>query len=162
MAVLDFLLIGLLALCAVLGFWRGFVSEVLAVAAWVVAIILARAFSGELAVHMRFVEAPLLRQGVAFVAILLATLMASGVIRWVLRELLRAAGLGALDRLLGASFGALKALVIALLLVLSAGLTGVSQAAWWREASLTPPLQAAVLAARPWLPEAVAKRVRFD
>lgn len=162
MAALDIFLLALLALCAGLGFWRGFVSEVLAIAAWVVAIIVARAFSAELAGLMVFVEAPLLRQGIAFAVLLIGVLMASGLLRWALRALMRVAGLGTADRLLGASFGVLKGLLIALLLVLAGGLTGVSQAGWWREAALTPPLQTAVLAARPWLPDAVAKRVRFD
>lgn len=162
MVAVDIFLLGLLALCAILGFWRGFVSEVLAIAAWVIAIILARAFGGALAARMVFVDAALLREIAAFVLILVVTLMASGMIRWALRGLLRAAGLGAADRLLGASFGALKAVVIAMLLVLAGGLTGLSQAPWWREASLTAPLQVAVLATRPWMPAALAKRVRFD
>lgn len=162
MAIFDLFLLGMLAVCAGLGFWRGFVSEVLAIAAWVVAIVMARAFSADLARLMVFVEAPLLRQVIAFVVLLIGVLSLSGLIRWALRELLRAAGLGVADRFLGASFGVVKGLLIALLLVLAGGLTGVSQASWWREAVLTPPLQTAVLAARPWLPAAVAKRVRFD
>ena len=145
-----------------LGFWRGLVSEVLALAAWGLAVVLAVVFSGRLAQSMVFVDGPLLRQAIAFVAIVVVTLLAGGAIRWVMRELLKAVGLRVADRVLGAGFGLVKGLVIAMLVVLFGGLTGISQAAWWREAALTPPLQAAVLAARPWLPEAVAKRVRFD
>ena len=152
LAPFDFVLIGALLLCAVLGFWRGFVSEVLAIAAWVLAILLARAFAGDLAAHLVFLQEPLLRLILAFAVVVLAVLMVSGILRWMLRELLRAVGLGTLDRLLGASFGALKGLLIALLVVLAGGLSGVSQARWWREATLVPPLQSAVLAARPWLP----------
>jgi len=158
----DIAVVVLLAICAVLGFWRGFVSEVLAIAAWVVAIVLARLFTVPLAQQMIFIDGELLRQAVAFLAILIGTLMAGGLVRWILRELLKAAGLGAADRLLGAGFGVVKGLVIALVVVLVGGLTGVSQATWWRQAVLTPPLESAVLAARPLMPEAVAKRVRFD
>jgi len=158
----DIVVLGLLLLCAVLGFWRGLVSEVMALVAWVLAVALAWLFSARLALAMVFVDEPWLRQGIAFVAILVGTLMAGGVVRWVMRELLKAVGLRAADRVLGAGFGLLKGLVIAMLIVLFGGLTGVSQAVWWRQAALTPPLQAAVLAARPWMPEAVAKRVRFD
>lgn len=162
MTPFDIVVLALLALCAALGFWRGLVSEVLALVAWVLAVGLAWIFSGRLAQAMVFVEEPLLRQGIAFVAILVGTLALGGMIRWIMRELLKAVGLRALDRVLGAGFGVVKGVVIAMLIVLFGGLTGVSQAAWWREAVLTPPLQAAVLAARPWMPEAVAKRVRFD
>ncbi len=162
MTPFDIVVLGLLLLCAVLGFWRGLVSEVLALVAWVLAVVLAWLFSARLAQAMVFVDEPWLKQGIAFVAILVGTLAAGGVVRWVMRELLKAVGLRAADRVLGAGFGVLKGLVIAMLVVLFGGLTGVSQAAWWREAAFTPPLEAAVLAARPWMPEAVAKRVRFD
>ncbi|MCB1889017.1 MAG: CvpA family protein [Rhodocyclaceae bacterium] len=162
MTAFDIVVIGLLAICAGLGFWRGFVSEVLAIAAWVVAIVLARLFTVPLAEQMIFIEGELVRQAAAFLAILIGTLMAGGILRWILRELLKAAGLGAADRILGAGFGVVKGLVIALVVVLLGGLTGVSQAGWWRQAVLTPPLETAVLAARPLMPEAVANRVRFD
>ena len=56
----------------------------------------------------------------------------------------------------------IKGLAIAFLVVLAGGLLGVSQASWWRQATFSPMLETAVLAARPWLPDAVAKRVRFD
>jgi membrane protein required for colicin V production len=35
------------------------------------------------------------------------------------------------------------------------------QQAWWRQAWLAPPLETAVLASKPWLPAAVAKRIRY-
>ena len=162
MTPFDIAVVVLFVVCAVLGFWRGLVSEVLALAAWGLALVLALLFSGQLAHSMVFVEGVWLRQGIAFVAIVVVTLLAGGAIRWVMRELLKAAGLRVADRVLGAGFGLVKGLVIAMLVVLFGGLTGISQAAWWREAAFTPPLQAAVLASRPWLPEAVAKRVRFD
>ena len=162
MTTLDFVLLGLLLLFAGLGFWRGLVSEVMAIVAWVAGILVAWLFAPHLATQMSFIEAPGLRHVVAFATLLIGVLLVAGILRWVLRELLRAAGLGTADRVLGASFGALKGLLIALLMVLGAGLTGLSQAGWWREAVFTPPLETAVLAARPWLPDAVAKRVRFD
>jgi membrane protein required for colicin V production len=32
---------------------------------------------------------------------------------------------------------------------------------WWREAMLAHPLETAVIAAKPWLPAEVAKRIRY-
>ena len=46
-------------------------------------------------------------------------------------------------------------------LVLLVGIGGFAKEAWWREASLSAPLETAVTASRPWLPEPLAKRLRY-
>jgi len=162
MTVFDYALLLLLVVTASLGFWRGLVSEVLSLVAWVLAIIVARLYAAQVATWLTAVDHPVGRHALAFVLIVLAVLVLSGLLRWLLREILKAAGLGVADRILGASFGFVKGLAIAFLIVLAGGLLGVSQASWWRQATFSPMLETAVLAARPWLPETVAKRVRFD
>lgn len=162
MTAFDYCLLLLLAVTAGLGFWRGLVSEVLSLVAWVVAILVARTYSGEVARWLTAIDHPAGRQVLAFVLVVIFVLLLAGLVRWLLRALLKAVGLGAADRVLGASFGFIKGLAIAFLVVLAGGLLGVSQASWWRQATFSPMLETAVLAARPWLPDAVAKRVRFD
>jgi len=81
--------------------------------------------------------------------------------RLAVSKLLRAVGLGPLDRFLGAVFGVARGVLLLLLCVLVAGLTPLPQQALWRQAWLAPPLETAVLAARPWLPPEVAKRIRY-
>ena len=71
------------------------------------------------------------------------------------------AGLGWADRTLGAVFGAGRGVLVALILVLIGGLTPLPKEVWWREATLAPPLETAVIAAKPWLPAEVAKRIRY-
>jgi membrane protein required for colicin V production len=46
--------------------------------------------------------------------------------------------------------------------VLAAGMTTLPREPVWREAALTGPLETAVIAAKPYLPRAVADRVKFD
>lgn len=162
MTAFDYGLLLLLVVTAGLGFWRGLVSEVLSLVAWVLAIVLGRIYAPQVATWLTTVDHPLGRYALAFLLIFVLVLLLSGVLRWLLRELLKAVGLGVADRVLGASFGFVKGLAIALLIVLAGGLLGVSQASWWRQATFSPMLETAVLAARPWLPETVAKRVRFD
>ena len=38
---------------------------------------------------------------------------------------------------------------------------GAGRMDWWREATLSPPLETAVLAVKPWLPADAAKRIRY-
>jgi membrane protein required for colicin V production len=51
---------------------------------------------------------------------------------------------------------------VVMILVAVGGMTAAPQQIWWKQATLAPPLQTAVLAARPWMPDDLAKRIRFS
>jgi len=160
--VFDYAVLAIVAASILLGAWRGLVSEVLALAAWVAALLAGRALAPEMApVFGEWLQEPALRYAAAFVAIVVAVLVAAALLRLALSKLLRAIGLGPLDRFLGAVFGVARGVLVVLLCVLIGGLTVLPQQAWWRQAWLAPPLETAVLAAKPWLPAAVAKRIRY-
>jgi membrane protein required for colicin V production len=92
---------------------------------------------------------------------MIAVLIVFTVGRLLLKLMLRAVGLGFVDRLLGAGFGVLRGALIVFVAVLIGGMTALPRAAWWRDSSLAPPLETAVIAAKPWLPPEVAKRIRY-
>jgi membrane protein required for colicin V production len=160
--VFDYVLLGVVALSALLGLWRGVVSEILALLAWVAAFLAARAWADPAGAFFAGVVAePALRYAAGFAVVLVAVLLAFALARLLLSLLLRAAGLGLADRVLGACFGVVRAALIAFVGVLLAGMTALPKAPWWREAALAPPLETAVIAAKPWLPAEVAKRIRY-
>lgn len=162
MTAFDYAVLAIVAASILLGAWRGLVSEVLALAAWVAALLAGRALAPEMApVFGEWLQEPALRYAAAFIAIVVAVLVAAALLRLALSKLLRAIGLGPLDRFLGAVFGVARGVLVVLLCVLIGGLTVLPQQAWWRQAWLAPPLETAVLAAKPWLPAAVAKRIRY-
>lgn len=162
MTVFDYGVLAVLAASVLLGMWRGVVGEILALAAWVVAFFVARAqawrvvpwLSGQIA-------DPAWQLAAGFAVIFIGVLVVFSLARLLLSLLLQAAGLGLLDRLLGACFGVLRGGLVVLAGVAMGGMTALPKAAWWREAALAPPLETAVIAARPWLPAEVAKRIRF-
>jgi membrane protein required for colicin V production len=78
---------------------------------------------------------------------------------YVLSQLLELAGLGFINRALGAVVGFARGIVISVLLVLLAGLSGLPRANWWQNAWLSGPLVTAALTVRPWLPRAWAERL---
>jgi membrane protein required for colicin V production len=160
--IFDYAVFGIIGASSLLGLWRGVISEVLALAAWVVAFITARALGGEAATYFEGVVAePALRYAAGFVAVLLFVLVCFAVARLVLSMILKAAGLAMVDRLLGAGFGILRGVLIVLVGVLLAGMTALPKSQWWRNAWLAPPLETAVIAAKPWLPAEVAKRIQY-
>jgi membrane protein required for colicin V production len=160
--IFDYAVFGIIGASSLLGLWRGVISEVLALAAWVVAFIAARALGGEAATYFEGVVAePALRYAAGFVAVLLFVLVCFAVARLVLSMILKAAGLALVDRLLGAGFGILRGVLIVLVGVLLAGMTALPKSQWWRNAWLAPPLETAVIAAKPWLPAEVSKRIQY-
>lgn len=162
MTVFDYIFIGILVLSAAVGMWRGLVSEVVSLLAWIVALAAGWMYATQVSTLLDGVIAePAWRQIAAFALIFVGVLLIAALLRFLLRELLRAAGLGAVDRFFGTLFGLTRGVAIAFVLVLFGGLVGMAREPWWADALLSPPLETAVIAAKPWLPDAVAQRVRF-
>ncbi|MDT3736151.1 MAG: CvpA family protein [Denitratisoma sp.] len=162
MTVFDYAVVAIVVASVLLGAWRGLVSEVLALVAWVAALLAGRELSPGMApVFSEWLKEPALQYAAAFAVIVVAVLVAVALTRLALSKLLRAIGLGPLDRFLGSVFGVARGVLVVLLCVLVGGLTMLPQQAWWRQAWLAPPLETAVLASKPWLPAAVAKRIRY-
>lgn len=162
MTAFDYIVLGLIGLSALVGTWRGLVSEVIALVAWAAALVAAWTYSGRAAALLvDFIKEPMWRQLAAFALIFIGVLLVAALLRFLLRELLRAAGLGPVDRFFGTLFGLARGLAIAFVLVLLGGLVGVADEPWWRNAKFSPPFETAVIAAKPWLPEAVAEKIRF-
>jgi membrane protein required for colicin V production len=164
MTAFDYVILGILACSVLLGFWRGVVGEIVALSAWVLAFFAARYFGSEAGegLFSTMIGDAGLRAlaGCALVFVLALALMALA--RMAVSGLIRALGLGLVDRFLGLFFGLARATLMILALVIVGGMTALPQQTWWAEASLAPPLETAVLALRPWLPEGLAQRIRFD
>ncbi len=159
---LDYALLGLLGLSAALGFWRGLLSEIVALGAWILAFVMARTFMADVQPYTaNLVKEPLLQGGAAFLLVFVTILLVVALVRWLLSELIRAAGLGVADRFLGACFGLLRGGVIIFAVALLVGIGGFAKEAWWQAAQLSAPLETAVMASRPWLPELLANRLRY-
>ncbi|MDR3213426.1 MAG: CvpA family protein [Azoarcus sp.] len=162
MTVFDYAFLAILGLSAAVGLWRGLVSEITALFAWMLAIMAALRYSGEVAHLFAGMIADQNGRALAgFVAVVVAVLLLAALVRALLRQLLRAAGLGASDRFFGAMFGIARGLAIAFVAVLLGGLTSMPHEPWWEQALFAPPLEKAVIAARPWLPDVVADRISF-
>lgn len=145
-----------------LGLWRGVVSELIGIAAWILAVILARAWAPELSRELvRWVADPALQYVAAFGAIVGAVLLLAAVVRLMVRGLLRAIGLGVVDRFLGMVFGVVRGVLLILAGVLVGSLTMAPKQDWWRDAVLAPPLETAVVACKPWLPREWASKIRY-
>ncbi|HEY9448037.1 MAG TPA: CvpA family protein [Burkholderiales bacterium] len=154
------LIIGFSVLVSVV---RGLVRELLALAAWVVAFVVANVASGTVSEWLPdTLGSPSLRVLAAFVFLFVATLILMSLAGMVVKRLIHNAGLSAEDRLLGGMFGFVRGMLVVLVLVLLAGLTGIPREAAWNNAMLSAPLEALAIFVKPWLPQYLSQRITYD
>lgn len=162
MTWLDYAVLGVLALSVVWGIWRGLVREVISLAGWVIAFLAANLFAAPLAAALpESIPREELRVLIAFAAIFVVTLTVTTLAAVLLSKMLKAVGLGGLDRTLGGLFGLARGVLIALAFALLAGLTSLPQHALWKQSATGPILGRAAIQLKPWLPPAFADRLRY-
>jgi membrane protein required for colicin V production len=162
MGWLDYAVIGVFAVSLALGAWRGLVREVISILGWVIAFLAANLLAGPLGPAMpEAIPTPELRVAVAFVAVFAGALVVTSLMGLLLSKLVKAVGLGGLDRVLGAAFGAARGALIVLVVALLAGLTSAPRQPFWQDSVSGPLLAQAVGAFQPLLPETLAARLRY-
>ena len=142
---------------------RGFVREVMALASWVIAFAAASLLSGTVAGWLAgAIENESWRALAAFAAVFLTTLIGMSLLALAVSKLMKKAGLGLEDRLLGGFFGFARGILIVMVLVLLGGLTSAPRLPAWNDAMLSPPLEALAGKLRPWLPQIVSSNLSYD
>lgn len=158
----DYAVLGIVGVSALIGLWRGVMSEVLALVAWVAGFFAAYEWAGPVGqAFSPWIGEPVLRQAAGFATVMIGVLLLFALGRWLVSLVLKAVGLGPLDRALGGLFGVARGALIVLTVVIVAGMTSLPKAPWWRQALLAPPLETAAVAVKPWLPAEVAQRIRY-
>lgn len=163
MSWLDYAVLGVFAVSLALGAWRGLVREVVSILGWVIAFLAANLFAGPLGPSMpQAIPTPELRVAAAFVAVFIGALIVTSLAGLLLSKIVKGVGLGGLDRLLGAVFGAARGLLIVLAAALLAGLTSAPRQEFWRDSASGPLLAQGVNAIKPLLPQTLSERLRYD
>lgn len=109
----DLIVLLIVGVGATGGFLRGFVQEVLSIAAWVLAIFAIRFLHTDLtAAILDFMGSPVTASILAFALLLLIPYAAMKLIARVAGRSTRNSVLGPIDRVLGFGFGALKGVII--------------------------------------------------
>jgi membrane protein required for colicin V production len=163
MTWLDYAVIGVWVASMALGAWRGLVREVLSLLGWVIAFLAANLFAGPLGPHMpAVIPGPELKLAAAYIAVFIVSLIVTSLVALLLSKVLHAVGLGGVDRLLGAAFGAARALLLVLAAAVLAGLSTVPKQPYWKDSVSGPLLTDAVRLLKPLLPQTLAERLRYD
>lgn len=116
---LDIAIIAVIFVSAILAMFRGFVREVLSIAAWVAAAILAYVFYAQLLPYITpYVDNPQVAIGLSAAAIFLVSLIIVSLVTMKISDFVMDSPIGALDRLIGFVFGAARGLLLVVVAVI--------------------------------------------
>ncbi|MGD2120056.1 MAG: CvpA family protein [Chromatiales bacterium] len=158
----DYIIIGIIAVSALISLFRGFIKEAFSLLVWVAAFWLSWTFFRDLSqIFVNWVTLPSARLGISFALIMVGTLIVGGLVNFLLSQLVEHTGLSGTDRVLGVFFGLARGVVIIAIIVLLAGLTPFPQDPWWRESQLLGYFEEISLWLKTFLPEEIASTFSY-
>jgi len=163
MTLFDYTVIVIVGSSVLFGVIRGLAREVLSLAAWVTAFVAANLLAPQAArVMPQAMASEEIRLLVGYTCVFLAVLVALSVLANLASKLVKIAGLGVADRVLGGMFGLARGLLVVMVVVLLAGLTSAPRQPAWSNALLSHPLETMAGHIKAWLPADLSKRITYD
>lgn len=160
MLLTDWVLLALLVLSVLLGLWRGLVFEVLSVAGWVAAFVLAQAWADDVVPWLPVERlAPPLQVAIGFALVFVAIAFLGGLIAWLVQKFVASVGLRPVDRVLGGAFGLLRGAIILLAIALVITVTQMQNAQWWSGSPTAGVLSSTLHSVKPLLPDPLARHI---
>ncbi|UJJ31919.1 CvpA family protein [Halopseudomonas maritima] len=135
----DWAIVAIIVVSALISLTRGFVKEALSLLTWVIAGLVAWLFGGALAeLFVPYIETPSLRVIAACSILFVMTLLLGGLINYLIGQLVKVTGLSGTDRFLGMVFGAARGALLVVVAVGLLSLAPVEADIWWRESVVIP------------------------
>lgn len=163
MTIFDYIVLGIVGFSILVGLMRGAIRELFSVLGWVLAFYLATRFNSDMIAYLpEQVPGEALKAMVAFLVVFLTVLFLSTLLALILTTLIKAIGLGGLNRVLGGLAGAVKGILIVCILAMLAAMTDLPKDSRWTNAMLSAPVEVMVLNLLPWIPSSIAGHVHLD
>jgi membrane protein required for colicin V production len=136
---IDYGIIGVIVLSAIISLVRGFVKEAISLTIWISAFFIASQFYPALSTFFTQIDDTMLRNGVAIAALFVSTLVLGGLVNYLISQLVEFTGLTGTDRALGLVFGAARGvLIVSALLFFLDTFTPFSKSTIWGASLLVP------------------------
>lgn len=162
MTWIDYAVLAIIGVSVLLSIIHGFVRELLSLASWIAAFLVAQFFAAEVAAMLpAAIPHESLRLLAGFLLVFLSVLLLSTLLAIAISSLIKHAGLGAADRMLGAVFGLVRGVAVVTVVVLMAGLTTLPSTPAWRQAMSSAPLEALANTVKVWLPSDLSKHINY-
>jgi membrane protein required for colicin V production len=159
---IDYTILGMILISAIIGLFRGFVKEAFSLVIWVIAIWIGLNFSREFSMFLNtMIDYPSIRIALSFAVLFFLTLLIGAVVSYLLSELVKKTGLTGTDRFAGMIFGIARGFVLTAIMIMLAGLTPLPEDPWWKESSLIPPFQSLAVWLREVIPSSMAGYIKY-
>jgi len=163
MVWVDYLIIAIISLSAVISIVRGFIREVLSLASWALSFWVAITFHPHVSTLLiDYIPTPSIRLFSSFLGLFIITLVLGAFINHLLTQLVDKTGLTGTDRALGVIFGLIRGLAIVTLLVLLAGATPMPEDNWWQNSLLLEHIEKLSIWAQTFLPKDITEYIHFS
>ncbi len=165
MSEVDWVILAIIVISALVSFMRGFLKEAVSLVTWMSAIFITLMFTSRFAslLPSDTFESPTARYSISVVILFFGTMFIGGLINWLFHKAVGPTSLGPIDRLLGIAFGLARgALIVATIVLLSNLVPTMKQEVWWRESSLLPKFQLAAVFIHARLPTELAAYFDFS
>lgn len=139
MIAVDYIILAILVLSAIMGLVRGLLRESIAVITWFLAIVLSWSFASSLEPHLGgvLVGSPL-RIWAARVIIFVGVLLLGGAVSTVLGHYVRVSMFAGMDKFLGFVFGIIRGVVIVGAFTIAIQALRMDEDARWKNSKLLP------------------------
>lgn len=139
MVWIDYAILVVIGLSALISLVRGFVKEAVSLVIWISAFFIASTFYANLATLLTNISDQFLRNSAAITILFVTTLIIGALVNYLIGQLVSKTGLSGTDRILGLVFGALRGvLIVAAVLFFMDAFTGAKSSDWWKNSQLIP------------------------
>jgi len=139
---LDFVILAVIGVSSLISLYRGFASEFLSLATWLVALWLPFNYTEQFMTFLpATVESPSARWFISAGALFLGALIIGGALSWLIRKVVGGSTLGFTDKLLGFGLGAVRGvLILSIVALIATSNPAIPQEGWWNDSKLISPV----------------------
>lgn len=136
---IDYVILAVVVLSALIGLVRGLLREGFAILTWVAALWTASHFHAMVSPYLQsMITLASVRQIAAFTIVFLLMLLAGSLMAFILARLVQSTGLSGSDRLAGLVFGMVRGVLLVGVMLLLLAQTPLVHDPWWQQSSFIP------------------------
>ena len=162
MTALDWVLLLIVGVSALLGLLRGLIGVVMSLVAWLLAGLAAYLFGGDIGRSLTDGQLGWGEYLGGYALSFAGVWIAVALVGLVIRRLAKEAGLSGVDRLFGLGLGVMRGLFLACALLLMLGMTSIPGTRAWHESTGVATLVPVAKWMRGWMPPWMAQRVDLE
>jgi membrane protein required for colicin V production len=162
MLFIDYVIIFIIVISSLLGIFRGFIKELLAIISWVLAFYFSSILSDSVSKFIPFDFDDSLKYFIAYLLIFVFVLIVASILIKLLNKFVKTVGLTLTNVLMGSIFGLIRGVLIAFLLILVAENFRFIDKETLSKSLLVPMIKEYVEKTLPYLPEEWLTHVEYD